>query len=83
MISASRRKSGGMSIIELMIAMAIGMFLIAGAISLFVVSKRTYSEAERTARMGENARFALQTLSADLRLGGFFGEVPAARPVRP
>lgn len=78
MISASRRKNGGMSIIELMIAMAIGMFLIAGAISLFVVSKRTYSEAERTARMGENARFALQALSADLRLGGFFGEVPAA-----
>ena len=78
MISASRRKCGGMSIIELMIAMAIGLFLIAGAISLFAVSKRTYSEAERTARMGENARFALQALGADLRLAGFFGEVSAA-----
>lgn len=72
-----RLRESGLSLVELMVAMTLGIFLVGAVASLFVASKRSYTETERFARLGENGRFALQRLSDDLRLAGFFGEVPA------
>ena len=74
MMRHSRRHSRGMTMVELLVAMVISLFVIGGAISLLIASKRSYTESERYARMGENGRFALQILSMDLRHAGFFGE---------
>lgn len=74
MISRGRRRQHGMSMVELLVAMVIGMIVIGGAISLFVASKRSYTENERSERMIENARFALQMLQMEVRHAGFFGE---------
>lgn len=74
MISHGRKRQHGMSMVELLVAMVIGMIVIGGAISLFVASKRSYTENERSERMIENARFALQMLQMEVRHAGFFGE---------
>lgn len=72
-----RARAAGMTMVELMVAMVIGLFLIGAVISLFAASKRSYTETESFARLGENGRFALQAFTADLRLAGFFGGVLA------
>lgn len=66
-------RSRGLSLIELMVALAIGIFLVGGAVSLFLASKRSYVETDRFARVAESGRFALVTLGRDLRQAGFFG----------
>lgn len=69
-----RGRSTGLTMVELLVALLIGIFVIASAAALFVAAKRSYTDVERSGRMAENARFALQTVAMDLRHAGFFGE---------
>jgi type IV pilus assembly protein PilW len=63
----------GMSLIELMIAMVIGLVLMAGVISVFVSSKRGYSTNTAVAQIQENARFALGFVTPVVRMAGYAG----------
>lgn len=63
----------GLSLIELMVALAIGLFLVAGAITIFANSRTTYRALEATARLQESARFALDVVRTDVRMAGYFG----------
>lgn len=63
----------GFTLVELMVAITIGLIILAAVTSLFVSTKRSYSEQDRQAKMQENARFALNFLSYDLRLAGYYG----------
>ncbi|MBU0500095.1 MAG: PilW family protein [Gammaproteobacteria bacterium] len=68
-------KNSGLSLVEMMVAMTLSLVLIAGVISLFVSSKKSYTESEHFARLQENALYAMFTLERDLRMAGFFGWV--------
>ncbi len=63
----------GFGLIELMISMALGMFLVSGAISVFIASKQSYSLNSEMGWIQDNVRFASSTLNKDLRMAGFFG----------
>lgn len=63
----------GMSLVELLVAMTIGIFLIGGALSVYIGSRATLQINESVARMQEHARFALDTLEPDLRLANYWG----------
>ncbi len=63
----------GFSIVELMVSITIGLFLLAGAATLFSSSKRTYVVNDDLGRIQENARFAIAYLTHDLRMAGYFG----------
>ncbi|MEE7546043.1 pilus assembly protein PilW [Xanthomonas sp. Kuri4-1] len=63
----------GLSLIELMIAMLIGLVLMLGVIQIFSASRAAYQLSEGMARTQENARFAMDYLQRDLRMGGHFG----------
>jgi type IV pilus assembly protein PilW len=67
------RKIQGLSLVELMVALTIGLIILAGVSTLFVSSKKTYTTQDRLARLQENARFAMQFLIKDLRLAGYYG----------
>ncbi|MGH6770646.1 MAG: PilW family protein [Xanthobacteraceae bacterium] len=79
---ASRRRQAGLSIVELMVALAIGLFILIGLVSIFVTSNRTYLDLNRAGQQIENGRFAVQMLSDDISLAGFFGRFgsPLAAP---
>jgi type IV pilus assembly protein PilW len=81
--SLSYRRSTGFSMIELMIAMTISMILMAGVVQIFSGSKVSYLTQEGTARLQENARFALNRISHDLSAAGYLGCLDTANPVRP
>lgn len=69
----SRRHIQGLSLIELMIAMLISMFLLLGLIQVFSASREAYRLSEGLSRVQENARFAMDYLQRDIRMAGHFG----------
>lgn len=69
----SARKQQGLSLIELMIALVVGLLLMAAILQMFVGSKVTYSMQNELAKMQENARFAIDFISKDLRMAGYMG----------
>lgn len=67
----------GLSLVELMIAITIGLLILAGVISVFVNASGARNEIERTSRQIENGRYALEVLTDDLRMAGYYGEFSA------
>lgn len=70
---AGRRRQSGLSLIELLVALSIGVFLTLGAASLFLQSKTSFFQDEETARLQENGRWALRFLSREISMAGYFG----------
>jgi len=62
-----------MTLIELTVAMAIGLFLIGGALYVYSQSRSTYRSSDSLARLQESARFALDTIEPDIRLARYWG----------
>jgi type IV pilus assembly protein PilW len=63
----------GFSLVELMVAVVLGLFLVIGLISLIVSNTRTRAELDKSSQQIENGRFALQLLSEDIQHAGFTG----------
>ena len=70
-------RQAGFSLVELMVGLTLGLMLIAGAISIYLATSRSYTEVEQVAALTENARFAEQVVGESLRHMGFLGEVTA------
>lgn len=62
----------GFSLIEFMIAITIGLFLVAGLVFLIAETSRSRAELERSSRQIENGRYALDRIAEDVRHAGFY-----------
>ncbi len=70
----NRNKSEvGMTLIEILIAMVLGIFLIGGIIQIFIGSQQSYRMQENLSRMQENGRFAMEFISRDVRMADYWG----------
>ncbi len=65
-----RRGSSGFSLIELMIAMVLGLLVAEGIYLLFASNSRANAVQLALSRLQENGRIAIDTIAADLRLAG-------------
>ena len=63
----------GLSLVELMVALVIGLVLLAGLTRVYVSAKQSYNAQEQLARMQESGRFAMDLLTRDLRRSGYWG----------
>lgn len=71
------RTQAGFTLVELMISMVLGMFIILALVTLLVNVNRNNSEMTKTNRVIENGRFAIQLLQIDVGHAGFWaGFVP-------
>lgn len=75
----------GFSLVELMVAITLGLVLMVGVTTVVTNSTKNYGEVANTSQQIENGRYALQTLRDDIRNAGYFGrfsapEVPASLP---
>lgn len=61
------RENQGFSLVELMIAMMLGLFLIGGVISVFLSNREVYRQNENLARMQENARYTFEVVGRSVR----------------
>ena len=67
------KRATGFSLIELMLALALGLVVTAGIVQLFVGNNRTNQLITGQSRLQESARYALDFLSRSVRNGGFYG----------
>lgn len=63
----------GQSLIQVLVALAIGLVLLVGVGQIFLASKQTYTANDALARVQENGRFANDFLANDIRHAGFLG----------
>lgn len=80
-------KQQGLSLVELMIAIVLGMVVLLAVTAIFSSTSRGRSEMEKSNRQTENGRYAIQLLNDNARLAGYLGEfdptplsLPAAMP---
>lgn len=67
-------RQAGLSLVELMISLTIGLILLAGITTLIVNQSSTRDELEKSSRQIENGRYAIQLLRDDIEHAEFYGE---------
>ena len=70
---AMRQAQRGLSLLEMLIAITIGLGLLAALTTVFVNSSRSQAELARASQQIENGRFAIQMLQDDIWHAGFYG----------
>lgn len=63
----------GYSIVELMVAITIGLIILVAVAQLFTTSRSTYTVQEGLARVQEGGRFGMEFLATDIRMAGYMG----------
>lgn len=67
------RRQQGLSLVELMVAMVVALILLIGVVQIYLGTSATSRTQEGLSRVQENARFAIDTLSRDVRMAGHNG----------
>lgn len=68
------QRQNGVTLVELMVAMAIGLVLVAGIAVLIANQSNSRSELDKSGRQVENGRYALTVLQADIQHAGYYGQ---------
>jgi len=63
----------GLTLLELLIAMSLGVFLLAGVTQSFLSARQTYRVQEGLSRIIENGRYAIEFIDRDVRMAGYRG----------
>ncbi len=71
-MNASFRQAG-LTMVEILVALALGLFLMTGILSVYLGSKQTYRVVEALARSQENGRYAVELLGRTVRMAGYVG----------
>ncbi|NJM11546.1 MAG: prepilin-type N-terminal cleavage/methylation domain-containing protein [Synechococcaceae cyanobacterium SM1_2_3] len=66
-----RNRQYGLTLIEIMVALVISMFLLAGLLQLFIITRQSARVQENLSRVQENGRYAIDYLSRFIRLAGY------------
>ena len=69
----NKKQSYGFSLVELMVAMVVGLIIVSGAFSLHSGSRKTQAANEMQMDMVADARFAIDMIAYDLRHAGMWG----------
>lgn len=70
---ARQRLQKGLSLIELMVALALGLALLIGLSAVYMAVKQSFRFQETTGRLQEDGTFALDLMARDLRMAGSAG----------
>ena len=69
----SNRKQTGLTLVELLVAMAIQFILLAAMVYVYTSSRVMFTVNEQLSRVQENGRYATDALLYDIRMAGFSG----------
>lgn len=75
-LSMCRDIQRGFSLVEMMVAITIGLLLLAGLGTVYLGSRQTFRQQEALARMQEGARYAFELMTVDIRQAGYTGCAP-------
>ncbi|HEX2138611.1 MAG TPA: PilW family protein [Woeseiaceae bacterium] len=71
--TAVRAHQSGVTLVELMVSLVLGLVLTAGIIKVFAGNRVTYEFNQSLSRIQENARFALDHMAFNARMAGYQG----------
>lgn len=74
-VLSARNSQRGLTLVELLIGMTLGVFMLGGLALVFSQTSSNLHQNEQVTYMQDQARFALQTLSRDLQMAGYWGGV--------
>lgn len=77
MMTTSLRRARGFNLVELMIAMTIGMFLLLGASTFFINMLQSTSNNLTRNKLDAELRLALQFISNDVKRAGYYQGLPS------
>lgn len=66
-------RQAGLSLVELMIAITLGLVLMTGVVQIFMSSKTVFSTQQGLSRIQETGRLAIEFLSRDIRMAAYYG----------
>lgn len=69
------KKQTGLTLVELLVAMVVGMFLLAGVLQIYMSNFNANNMISGISSQQENARVAIQKISQSMRASGHFGGV--------
>jgi type IV pilus assembly protein PilW len=72
----------GFTLIELMVAMAIGVITVIAALQMLATGRNLFRVNERVARLQEQARTAFATIEPDVEMAGLYGFTHSADTIR-
>lgn len=75
------RTQTGLTMVELLVALAIGSFLMIGSVQIYNSSRQSFVINESIARVQETAQFAMDTIETDLRMASNWGRSSRALAV--
>ena len=67
-------KQQGFSLIELMVALGLGLMQSASVVIVFIQNNRSATQDEEIARAMENGRYVVRTISREIAMSGFWGK---------
>jgi type IV pilus assembly protein PilW len=67
------RRQSGFGLIELMVAMAIGLLMLLGILTMFTWVSQARVALDKTSEQLENGRYVTQLLSDEVQMAGFYG----------
>lgn len=73
MVKMNKKQSLGFSLVELLVAMAVGMVIISGVFALHAATRDAQKVNEAQMDMVADARFAIELIAYDLRHAGMWG----------
>lgn len=79
--SLQANNQAGISLIEIMISLVIGLIVIGGIFTLLTSSRISYSVNQDQAYMLDAGRFALHVLNRDLRQAGGYGRSSSGKDI--
>ena len=68
----SKRRQAGFTLIELMVALTIGLVVMLGLAVIFVSVKQAFTSQDKLAQLQDNERLALSLLTAAVQQAGYF-----------
>jgi type IV pilus assembly protein PilW len=78
----ANRNLRGFSLIELLVALAIGSFLIIGAVTMQANTRKTFTINEQQARLQETARYVFSVIEPEIQMAGNYGYTNRAEDIR-
>ena len=72
-VMMNKKQLKGFSLVELLVAMVVGLIIMTGVFSLNAVTRETQKSSETQMDMVADARFAIEMISYDLRHAGMWG----------
>jgi type IV pilus assembly protein PilW len=76
-MNAKIKNQAGVTLVELMISLLLGLLIALGLATLFSQNKRSFYQNEDLSHMVEDGRYALEELARDIAMSGFYAELSA------